>query len=188
LLESITSVAPNRFAASRRFCWISITTIRDRDGLIPVRLAADARILVVEPHPGNLTPADTSALLPPGGLAGAIRDRHPNAVSVVVGDVAADGEIARIRGRALAADLTILGTVDALGRPSIVELARALASGGRPVVAVALRGPWDADAYPEIGTVVACYGMQAPSLAALVAGLWANDPLPGRLPVRLGQA
>jgi beta-N-acetylhexosaminidase len=166
----------------------SITRIRDRDGLIPVRLAADARILVIEPQPSNLTPADTSALLSRGGLAGPIRDRNPNVESIVVGDAIEDAEIARILGLALVADLTILGTVDVLGRPSIVELARALAAGGRPVVAVALRGPWDADAYPEVGTVLATYGIQSPSLAALVAALWADAPLTGRLPVRLARA
>jgi hypothetical protein len=53
----------------------------------------------------------------------------------------------------------VFGTVDALGRPTLVELGRALASAGRLVVAVALRGPWDADALPELGTVIATYGI-----------------------------
>ncbi|MEA2549047.1 MAG: beta-N-acetylhexosaminidase [Chloroflexota bacterium] len=166
----------------------SITRIRDRDGLIPAHLPADARILVIEPHPSNLTPADTSVLLPPGGLAAAIRDRHPTVESIVVVDAVPDSEVGSLRELALAADLTILGTVDALGRPTIVKLARALAAGGRPVVAVALRGPWDADAYPEVGTVLATYGSQAPSLAALVAAVWGDAPLTGRLPVRLAGA
>jgi len=163
----------------------SITRIRDRDTLIPVRLAADARILVIEPRPGNLTPADTSVLLTPGGLAAAIGSGDPAVESIVVDDPVPDSRIASILDRARRADLTILGTVDALGRPSTVALARALATTGRPVVAVALRGPWDADAYPEIGTVVACYGIQPPTLAALARALAGEDPISGRLPVRL---
>jgi beta-N-acetylhexosaminidase len=163
----------------------SITRIRDRAGLIPARLTADARILVIEPQPGNLTPADTTALLPPGGLAAAIGERHRTVESTVVGDAVPDTQIASIVDRARLADLTILGTVDAPGRPSIVALARALAADGRPVVAVALRGPWDADAYPEIGTVVACFGIQPPTLAALARALTGDGPISGRLPVRL---
>jgi hypothetical protein len=53
------------------------------------------------------------------------------------------------------------------------------------VVAVALRGPRDADAYPEIGTVLATYGIQAPTLVALAGALSGEGPISGRLPVRL---
>jgi len=55
-------------------------------------------------------------------------------------------------------------------------------------VAVALRGPWDADAYPEIGTVVASFGAQAPSLAAVAAAILDGAPLTGRLPVQVRTA
>jgi len=94
-------------------------------------------------------------------------------------------EIVAIRDQAASADLIVLGTVDALGQPAVVGLARALASTGRPVVAVALRTPWDADAYSEIGTVLATYGIQPPSLAAAAAAIVGDDPITGRLPVRL---
>ena len=79
----------------------------------------------------------------------------------------------------------ILGTVDALGQPSIAELARALVSTGTPLVTVALRAPWDAAAYPEVGTVLATYGIQPPSLSALVDALWGAARITGQLPVRL---
>ena len=53
---------------------------------------------------------------------------------------------------------------------------------------MALRGPWDADAYPEVGTVLATYGIQPPSLAALAAALSGEAPISGRLPVRVATA
>jgi beta-N-acetylhexosaminidase len=163
----------------------SITLIRDRDSLVPLRLAADTRILVIEPRPRLLTPADTTASLPAGGLAAAIRVHHPGADGVVVEADVSDVEIAGLRERAAAADLVVLGTVDALGSPSVAALARALVATGTPVVAVALRGPWDADAYPEVGTVLATYGIQAPSLQALAAALVGDQAIGGRLPVRI---
>ena len=82
----------------------------------------------------------------------------------------------------------MLGTVDALGEPSQAALARALVAAGRRVVAVALRAPWDADAYPEVRTVVATYGVQAPTLRALAAALAGDAPISGRLPVRVATA
>jgi beta-N-acetylhexosaminidase len=148
-------------------------------------LARGARILVIEPRPRDLTPADTTSLLAAGGLAEAVRARGWSVDGVVVEAAVTDAEIAALRDRAVAADLVVLGTVDALGQPSVGELARALVRIATPLVAVTLRGPWDADAYPEIGTVLATYGIQAPSLTALAAALLGDAELIGRLPVRL---
>ena len=166
----------------------SITLIRDRDGLLPVRLASDSRVLVIEPRPRDLTPADTTSSLAAGGLAEALRARALLVDGVVVEAAVTDTEIADLRDRAAAADLVVLGTVDALGQRSVGELARALVATGTPVVAVALRGPWDADGYPQVGTVLATYGIQAPSLAALARALVGDAPISGRLPVRIASA
>ena len=162
----------------------SITLIRDEHGLLPLRPSADARILVIEPRPMDLTPADTTSSLPPGGLAAAIRERHPRTDGHLIEADIAPGEIATLRELAIGADLVILGTVDAPGQPSIAELARALVSTGTPLVTVALRAPWDAAAYPEVGTVLATYGIQPPSLSALVDALWGAAGIAGQLPVR----
>jgi beta-N-acetylhexosaminidase len=166
----------------------SITLIRDRDGLLPARLASDSRVLVIEPRPRDLTPADTTSSLAAGGLAEAVRARALLVDGVVVEAAVTDTEIADLRDRAAAADLVVLGTVDALGQRSVGELARALVATGTPVVAVALRGPWDADGYPQVGTVLATYGIQAPSLAALARALVGDAPISGRLPVRIASA
>jgi beta-N-acetylhexosaminidase len=165
----------------------SITVIRDDRGLLPIGSAPDARLLVVEPRPRLLTPADTTASLAAGGLVAAVRKRHPAAIGVVVEDAVSSAEIAALSGQAASADFVLLGTVDALGEPSVGELARALVATGTPVIAVALRAPWDADAYPEVGTVLATYGIQPPSLTALVAALWGDASTTGLLPVTLGQ-
>ena len=165
----------------------SITVVRDDRRLLPLRVALDARVLVIEPRPRVLTPADTTASLPAGGLAAAVRGRHPDAVGVVVDAMVTEAEIAALRDRAASVDLVILGTVDALGEPSVAQLARTLAGTATPLNAVALRAPWDAVAYQEVGTVVATYGIQPPSLAALVAALWGDASITGLLPVTLGQ-
>lgn len=165
----------------------SITVVRDRERLVP--LARDVgRVLAIEPRPRDLTPADTTSLLAAGGLAAAIRTRLPATISAVVEAVVAEDEIDALRARAAEVDLVVLGTVDALGQPSVAALARALVASGTPVVAVALRGPWDADAYPDVGTVLATYGIQPTSLAALVDALWGEATITGLLPVRVATA
>jgi beta-N-acetylhexosaminidase len=172
-------------ALADELAWRSITLIRDRDGLVPLRLAPGTRILVIEPRPRDLTPADTTSSLSAGGLAEALRARGSIVDSVVVEATVTDAEIAALRDRAGAANLVVLGTVDALAQSSVGDLARVLVATGKPVVAVALRGPCDADAYPAIGTVLATYGIQAPSLAALARALAGDAPISGRVPVRL---
>ncbi len=163
----------------------SITLIRDRDGLLPIVPRDGLRILVIEPEPRDLTPADTTSWLPSGGLAAAVRERLPGVAGVLVGAVIEPAEIAALVGRAAAADLVVLGTVDALGEPTVGALARALGRAGRPVIGVALRGPWDASAYPGVGTVVATYGIQPPTLRAFASALVGVAQFTGRAPVRL---
>jgi beta-N-acetylhexosaminidase len=166
----------------------SITLIRDRDGLLPLRLAPDRQVLVIEPRPRDLTPADTTSSLAPGGLLAAIRERHARSEGRIVEAAVDPAEIAALGERARSVDLVVLGTVDALAQPSTADLARALLATRTPTIAVALRGPWDAEAYPGIGTVLATYGIQAPSLAALAAALVGDAPISGRLPVRIASA
>ena len=166
----------------------SLTRLRDRDGFLARVRGRGGRLLVIEPEPVDLTPADTTSWLPAGGLAAALRERGADVEAVVVGDPIDDATIAAIGGRAGAADAVILGTVDAAGRPTLVELARALVATGRPIIGVALRAPWDADAIPALGTVIASYGIQPPTLAAIAEAVLDGSPFSGRPPVRLAVA
>ncbi len=50
----------------------ALTLVRDDAGLLPLRMDAGQRILVVMPQPTDLTPADTSSFVEPG-LAAAVR-------------------------------------------------------------------------------------------------------------------
>ncbi len=51
-------------ALAREVAERSITLVRDEDGRLPLRLPADARVVVVQPLPRDLTPADTSSSVP----------------------------------------------------------------------------------------------------------------------------
>jgi beta-N-acetylhexosaminidase len=59
---------------------------------------------------------------------------------------------------------------------------------GKPVVQVAMRGPYDANIAPLIGTVVLSYGDQPESVAAIVDVLLGEAMPTGNLPVRLTSA
>ena len=162
----------------------SLTLVRDDSRLLPLRLAEEQRVLVIQPQPTDLTPADTTSTVA-ATLAEAIRRRH-TATDGVVSSVEPDAtEIAALRVRAAAADLVVLGTDAAHLRPAQAELARALLSLGRPLMTVALRTPWDLAAYPESATHVCSFGILPPTIEALAAALFGEADFEGRLPVVL---
>ncbi len=177
-LEAVRSAAHG--ALAREVAERSLTLVRDEDGLLPLRPAADARIVVVQPVPRDLTPADTSSSVPPL-LAAAIRRRHPRVDEVLV-DEATEGEVAAARDAIAGADLLVLGSVSASLRPAHEALCRALLETGVPTVTVALRTPFDLAAYPSSATHVCAYGILEPTCEAVAAALFGEIPFAGRLP------
>jgi beta-N-acetylhexosaminidase len=139
-------------------------------------------ILAVMPRPADLTPADTSSSVAPG-LAIALRGYHRDVAEIVVDHAPDPSSIAAVRDRASGARAVVIGTIDGHRRPAQIELVEALARTGTPVVAVALRGPWDAAAYPPSVTALATYSILPASLDALAAVLAGEAGAPGRLPV-----
>lgn len=179
-LEVVGSAAHRHLA--QELAERSITLVRDRVGLLPLRLAADARIAVVMPRPANLTPADTSSSVAPG-LADAVRRYHPRVDEWIVSHPPTAAETADLVARLPAYDLLILGTLSAHLDPAQAELARALLATGVPTVTVALRTPFDLTVYPQAAVHLCTYSILPPSLEALAAVLWGQRPAQGRLPV-----
>jgi beta-N-acetylhexosaminidase len=163
----------------------SITLVRDDDGLLPSRLAADARIAVIQSRPTDLTPADTSSNVPPL-LASALRSRLPGVEEILLPATPGAADLADLGGRLADFDLVIVGTFAAHLQPAQAELAATVLVAGRPTVTVALRTPWDLLAYPSARTHVCSYGILPPSMDALAAALLGETPFLGRLPVAIG--
>jgi beta-N-acetylhexosaminidase len=163
----------------------SITLVRDEDGLLPLRPAADARIVVVQSMPADLTPADTSSGVRPT-LASALRRRLPGVDEILLPPVPGASDLAALRDRLAAADLVVVGTFAAHLQPAQAELAAAVLASGKPTVTVALRTPWDLLAYPMARAHVCTYGILPPTMEALVAALLGEAPFEGRLPVAIG--
>ncbi len=162
----------------------SVTLVRNDARLLPLRPAANERILVVQPRPADLTPADTSSHVAPM-LAHRIRSRHPGTEEVVVGSLPTADEIASVRAHALRFDIVILGTVAADRLPEQAALARSITADGGRCVTVALRTPWDVSAYPASDTHVCTFGILGPTMEATAAALFGDVPFRGRLPVEI---
>jgi beta-N-acetylhexosaminidase len=165
----------------------SLTLVRDDPNLLPLRLDLGAEILAVMPQPADLTPADTSSTVAPG-LADAIRRHHQRVTEQIVTQQPGDAEIAEVRAAASGVDVIVIGTISASLQRGQIALVEALLTLGRPTVTVALRTPWDGDAYLSAGTHICTYSLLEPSLVALADALFGRVPFLGRLPVQVGSA
>lgn len=163
----------------------SITLVRNDDGLLPLRPAADARIAVVQSMPADLTPADTSSTVPPT-LASSLRRRITGVEEILLPAAPGDTDIGGVVERLTRFDLVIVGTFSAHLQPAQAALGAAVLASGRPTVTVALRTPWDLLAYPSARTHVCTYGILPPSMDALAAALLGEAGFAGRLPVDIG--
>lgn len=178
-------------ALSRELAWRSVTLLRGfaiAVGGAPTAssaiLPAHARILAIMPRPTDLTPADTSSTVAPG-LGRALRTRFESVEEAVVPVAPTVADVAALRERASGFDAVVVGTIDAIRQPAQFDLIEAVASAGRPTVAVALRTPWDVARYPATVAAVCTYSILPDSLEALAAGLAGAIPFAGRLPVAM---
>lgn len=162
----------------------SITLVRNDAGLLPIRLASDARVAVVMSRPTDLTPADSSSFVTPN-LAPSVRRRQPATDEFVTANPATDDEIRGLRAQLAGYDLIVVGTRAAHTQEDQAKLANALLELGPPTVTVALRTPWDLAAYPSATTHVCSYGALPPTSEVLAAALWGEVPFRGRLPVSI---
>ena len=148
----------------------SITILRDDAGLLPLRLADGMRAFVVSQPDGPASNAsDLSFSATP--FVDELPRLRPSATitDVNLPDMPSDDDLAALTQRATGADVVILLTCNAhLPRHLAAShaVARALAATGRPLVAVAVADPYDADALPETPTWLATYDYLPPALAA----------------------
>jgi len=136
------------------------------------------------PQPKDLTPADTSSYDKPA-LADAIRAQHGRVDEVVIPIDPSEAEVAAVADRVAGAALVIAGTINANQHPGQAILINTLIDRGQPIMAIALRMPYDVSAYPRVPTYVCAYSLQRPSLQAVAQALWGQQPFRGQLPVEI---
>ena len=80
------------------------------------------------------------------------------------------------------ADVIVLATYDLAQHADDLQLARELQASGKPIVAVSVRGPYDAAAAPFIGTFLCVYGDRPLHLQAAAEALFGRLSPTGRVP------
>ncbi len=162
----------------------SITLVRNEANLLPLQLKPEARIAVIMPQTLDLTPADTSSYVT-NALAEMIRRRHSNVSEFTIAHYPSEAEIAALRAQASQFDLLIVGTLNAYTQSEQAALVTELQKTDIPLVAVAMRAPYDLQVYPTVSTYLCTYSILEPSMVALAQVLWGDIPAGGCLPTSI---
>jgi beta-N-acetylhexosaminidase len=173
-------------ALAREVAEKSVTLVRDNAQRLPLRLASNAKIAVVVPRPEDLTPADTSSYVTPA-LAAAVRRYHQRVDEFFIGMSPSLSEVGALREKLKDHDLVILGTINATAHRGQADLVKAMIKQGTPLIAVALRMPYDLAVYPAVPTYACTYSILPPAMDALAAALWGKTSFGGQLPVSISE-
>ena len=147
----------------------AVTLQRDTAGLLP--LSPSQKVLVVVADAPTRSDAVDDELA--SSLVDAVRQFAPSAVGAPARSAAT---------AARAADVIVLGTFDLAQHAEQQALARTLVASGKPVVAVSLRGPYDAAAALEVGTFLTVYGDRPVHLQAAAEALFGRISPAGKVP------
>ena len=161
--------SPDHRALALEVARKAVTVQRDNAGLLP--LSPSQKVLVVVADAPTRSDAVDDELA--SSLVDAVRQFAPSAVGAPARSAAA---------AARAADLIVLGTFDLAQHADQQALARSLVASGKPVVAVSLRGPYDAPAAPEVGTFLTVYGDRPVHLQAAAEALFGRITPTGKVP------
>ena len=133
----------------------AVTLQRDNAVLLP--LDVSSRVLVIAADAPTRSDVQDDQMA--SSLLEAVRRFAPFAVG---------GSLSEAKN----ADVIVFGTFDLAQQPGQQTLYKALVNTGKPVIGVALRGPYDADAAPEIGTFLTVYGDRPVHLQAAAEALF----------------
>ncbi|MCR4427353.1 MAG: beta-N-acetylhexosaminidase [Firmicutes bacterium] len=162
----------------------AVTLVRNRSGVIPVDPSRAGRVLVVSPAIRALTQVedDGAGECP---LAAAVRQFVPSASSLSVSERPSSDEAAQALALARGADLVIVGTYNAHLFTEQGAVIRELMGLGVPVVAAAMRNPYDISEFPDVDCYITGYGFRNCSMQAVAEAVFGRFEPAGKLPVAL---
>jgi beta-N-acetylhexosaminidase len=183
-LERIGS--PSHRAQARDAALRGLTLVRDPSALVPMRAAAGERILVVHfSGDGNAEHGSghTETTLGTALGAGPARIQEQQR-----GIDPAGHEYKQLLMAAGAAAAVVCVTYRAVSHPLQARAVADLALIGKPVIAVMAREPYDVDVLPAEATIIAAYGDDDCTMAAVADVLLGRAQAGGRLPVPYADA
>ncbi|MGW2556126.1 glycoside hydrolase family 3 protein [Streptomyces sp. NPDC001635] len=162
------------------------TTLLVNDGrLLPLPRRAHPRVLVVGADPASPSGTDGP---PTTVLADALTDLGFTATVLSTGTAPSPATIEKAVAAAGNADAVVVGTYNVTAASSQRTLVNQLVATGKPVVAIALRNPYDVAQLPDVKAFLASYSWTDVELRAAARVIAGRVRPRGRLPVPVQRA
>jgi len=162
------------------------TTLLVNDGqLLPLSRAAHRKLLVVGADPAS--PSGTTGP-PTGVLATAFSGLGFSATALSTGTAPSAATIAKAVAAAQDADAVVVGTYNVTAGNTQKTLVEQLVATGKPVVAIAVRNPYDVAQLPTVRAYLASYSWTDVELRAAARVIAGQVGPRGRLPVPVQRA
>jgi beta-N-acetylhexosaminidase len=161
------------------------TLLVNKDGLLPLSRSRHRRLLVVGADPAS--PTGTTGP-PTTVLASALTGLGFTATALSTGTAPSAALIAKAVTAAGSADAVVVGTYNVTAGSAQQTLVRQLVATGKPVVAVAIRNPYDVAQLPTARAVLASYCWTDVELKAAARVLAGRVAPRGKLPVDVPRA
>jgi beta-N-acetylhexosaminidase len=191
--EEIPSPQGERRALSRGIARSAVTRVRHRNGLLPLAMPGNGRLLILEPeHPHH--PLEWGLHFRIHGLAEFARNHHDRIEHALFGAVPETQDVARICNAAEEADAVLISTFfrSRAGQTGLltapqVEMLRQVAGVGKPSVFV-VSNPYVAAELPFADIIIASYGTNRFSVEAAVDVIFGELEPKGTLPVQVPES
>jgi beta-N-acetylhexosaminidase len=176
---------PAHLRAADRIAERTTTLLVNEGSLLPLSRRSHRKVLVVGADPAS--PSGTTGP-PTGVLAAALTELGFTATALSTGTAPSAATIARAVEAAREADAVVVGTYNVTAGSAQKTLVEQLLATGRPVVAVAVRNPYDVAHLPGVRAFVAAYSWTDVELRAAARVIAGRVAPRGSLPVPVQRA
>ncbi|MFJ8491234.1 glycoside hydrolase family 3 protein [Streptomyces sp. NPDC094038] len=177
--------AAKHLAAADRIAERTTTLLVNEGGLLPLSPRTHGTVLVVGADPD--APSGTTGP-PTGVLAAALTELGFTASALSTGTAPSPATVDRAVAAARAADAVVVGTYNVTAGGGQRQLVERLVATGVPVVAVAVRNPYDVAQLPSARACLAAYSWTDVELRAAARVIAGRVAPRGRLPVPVQRA
>ncbi|GGT16296.1 beta-N-acetylhexosaminidase [Streptomyces kurssanovii] len=177
--------APAHLAAADRIAERTTTLLTNPDGLLPLSRRSHREVLVVGVDPAS--PSGTTGP-PTTVLADAFGELGFTATALSTGTAPSSTKITEAVAAAQGKDVVVVGTYNVSATSSQRTLVARLVATGVPVVALAIRNPYDIARLEGVAAALAAYSWTDVELRAAVRVIAGHADPQGRLPVPVQRA
>ncbi|MEU1200501.1 glycoside hydrolase family 3 N-terminal domain-containing protein [Streptomyces sp. NPDC005813] len=176
---------PAHLREADRIAERTTTLLVNKEGLLPLSRRRTPKVLVVGADPASPSLSDGP---PTTVLAGALTELGFTATALSTGTAPSSATIAKAVAAAKDVDAVVVGTYNVTAAGSQKTLVDQLVATGVPVIAVAIRNPYDVAQLPGVGACLAAYSWTDVELRAAARVIAGRVRPRGELPVPVQRA